>query len=597
MTIPVSLSYDAAVYATSRQFQSKVEFEILDVDAASDGTVTVTAESSFSIKAQILNLTRLMCAKYATLEDDYWLLDGSFCLPPKLSETGHEVGWWSSALCDAAGDFAVNQVITLDFTKDHSSIGLSITFDPMTGEYADTFDIDVYDSSAVLLHHEAVTGNTDTLYILTENLTNFRQVVVTITKWGVGNRRARVTEIDFGIIIEYTDTDIINMNVLEDIDTTSGQTSSNEMKFMLNNQAQLFNILNPTGIYPYLQRKQKLKPYLGLVITPALTEFIGMGIFYLTNWKADEGELTASFEARCMLDILNQSQYRKGKQQSRTLGLLAEDVLIDAGVIDYYIDAALYAITSAGNLPISTHREALQSIAISGKAVLYCNRNGTVVLDQLSNVASGETISLNDMYKSPLIQLDKLANTVNVEVSTYTAKAAPENIYTGTIAIGGTKDVWIIYKSYPAQTCSSVVVGGVVNSETYYGNAALLNITAAGSVSITTTGTVLEISKSPHEVLDSGTLPDEQTVSLKIENPLITDSTLADNVADWILAEKQKRFMYEVNWRGNPELEVADIVTIQDNFSENKTARITKQEFNYAGCLSGCKVYARGDGT
>ena len=238
----VSTAFKSAVYAQTRETKAKVEFELIDVDAYDDASVTVTGEASFSKKDQVINLIRDMSGKYATFENDYWLLDGSFVLPPKASESGYEVGWWSAALCDANGDFSVSQVCTIDFTVDHSSIGITITFDQQTNEYAEDFEIDVYDSSAVLLHNETVTGNTLAKYILEENLTDFRQIVITITKWATGNRRARITEVDFGIIQEYTDTEIIKLDILEELDTLSNQVTANEIKLTLDNQSKDFNI-------------------------------------------------------------------------------------------------------------------------------------------------------------------------------------------------------------------------------------------------------------------------------------------------------------------------------------------------------------------
>lgn len=506
----VSNAFKTAVYAQTRETKAKVEFELIDVDAYSDASVTVTAEAGFSKKDQIINLTRDMSGKYATCENDYWLLDGSFTLPPKSTESGFEVGWWSSAISDSVGDFSVSQVCTIDFTVDHSSIGVTIVFDQQANEYAKNFTVVVKDSGGSTLHTETVTNNTLSKYILEENLTDFRQIVITITKWATGYRRARITEVDFGIIQDYTDEEIISLNILEELDTLSNQVTANEVKLTLDNQNKAFNILNPTGIYPYLQRSQKLIPYLGVVITDTLTEYVRMGTYYLTEWASEEGTLTATFTARDVLDLLEQNTFAETSYTSKTIKYILEDILDDAGITDYVIDTDLGSITVSGTLPESSHREAIQTAAIAGMAVVYSDRNGTLQIKQLTTPASVDTVSYENVFAAPKIELDKLVNTVNVKygASTYT-------------------------------------------------------------------------------LVDTNKPADEQTLAVTVDNPLIDTLALAEDVADWVLAEFNKRFIYGINWRQNPALELGDIVTVEDDFSEDKTMRITRNEFKYAGYLSG----------
>lgn len=584
--ITVSTDYLAAVYAPSRAVTGKVIFQIVDVTAMSDASVAVTSEASISHKDQIFDTVTEMTGKYATLEDNYWKLDGSYSLPPKSTEIGYQVGWWSNTMCGSDGVFDTPQVVTITFTGDHDSIGLSIFFDVLTDEYAKDFVITVYDSADAVIHTETVTNNTLAKYILSQNLPDYRKIILTITKWAVGYRRARVNEISFGIVEEYTGNELISVNVMEDISTTSDTTSTDELTFTLDNSDKTFNILNPSGVYNYLQRKQKIIPYFGVMKANLLYEYVPMGIFYLTEWKSDQGSLTATFTARDVLDILGQSVYRKGKQQSRTLYDLAIDVLTDAGVTDYTIDSALNSITSTGNIPLMTHREALQLIAIAGKAVCYSDRYGDVVIKQLSNTPTTQTIDFDNVYNSPQITLDKLVNTIELSVSNYVARGSSEEIYNGSLTISGTMNVWIEFKEFPCQTISSIVTGGTLNTETYYGNAGVLNITASGVVTITTTGTVLEKSDSIYSLLDSTAPAGEQTISIKIDNPLVTSNAIAYDVATWILAEHKKRFIYDINWRGAPHLECGDIVTVEDEFSEDKLVRLTKNQFDFAGSLS-----------
>ena len=587
--------YDSAIYANAREFKAKLEFEIVDVDAYADaGTLTVTGENAISQKAQTTDLVRNLSGKYATFEEDYWLLDGTFVLPPKTAElASFQTGWWSAAQSQADTTFAASQVYTKNFLASQDMIGITVTFDQETDEYAEDFTIQVYsDAGITLIDSDTVTGNTLSKYIWEANLSSVLQVVITITKWKTAYRFARVTEVDWGIIKEYTDDDLFQLNAIIEVDPLSSKVASDEISFILDNSSQEFNILNPTGIYPFLQKRQKIKPYYGLVINDTTTEWIPLGDFFLTEWNSDQGSLTASFKARDLLDIMAQTKYRKGKVQSRTITNLLTDVFTDFGLSasDYNIDSALDLITVNGNIPVLSYKSAIQIIANAGQAVVYIDRNNIVQVKQLTATASVDTIDFDNAFSIPKIILDKRINTAEIAINEYTSKPASEVVFDGTIYVDGTVDIWIEYKEFPATSLSSVITGeDSINSETYYGNAALINVTkaVAGNITIVTTGTIQERAESIFSKADASIGASEDIISIKLNNPLITTSAIAEDVADWILAEKQERFINDINWRMNPAHEVTDRVIVEDDFSVDKTARIYKNEFRYNGGLSG----------
>jgi hypothetical protein len=539
--IPVSSQYKTAIAATTRQCKAKVLFHLCDVDAAEDATVTATGEvSGLSRKAQITDTLTDMCGKLATLETDYWLLDGTFVLPPADTEADYQVGWWSEALSWDDGtftsddpfifahfgdffspDISAPQTVTLTCTKDHSCIGFSIYFDELANEYAKDFVIVAYDSSDNVLHTETVTGNTSAKYSVEETITGLRKVTITITKISSGHRRARITEVSIGVIYEYDGDTLIKVDVLEEMDPINNEVSSNETKFTIENQDKRFNLLNPTGVYLSLEKRQKVVPYLGVVKDDLTTEYAPMGVYYLSEWQSDEGTLTATFTANDLLGVISQDEYVGDTYAAETLYAIAVEILGLAGVdaSKYEVDTALQAITTSGTLAAMPYREALQKIAIAGCAVLYCDRSGKIIIEQIGTTALSETIDYDNMYAAPLIKLDKLINTIYVK---------------------------------------------------------------SGATTYTYT--------------DPTKPTDEQVLSVEIDNALVGSQAQADVVGIWILAELKKRYLYEVNWRMDPSLTVGDIVTIEDDFSADKTARLTRQEFNFSGYLTG-KTEARGDGT
>ena len=138
--------YDSAVYGQTREIKAKLEFEIVDVDAYADtGTLTVTGENALSQKAQTTDLVRNLSGKYATFEEDYWLLDGTFLLPPKTGElasyqTGsattftvgaHAVNQYTSARIPSSGSQTSNVVLTI--YPDPTNAGFTIQLSQLGG--------------------------------------------------------------------------------------------------------------------------------------------------------------------------------------------------------------------------------------------------------------------------------------------------------------------------------------------------------------------------------------------------------------------------------------------------------------------------------
>lgn len=596
---PTTTEYDNAIYDNVIEIKGKIEFELIDIDAYVDaGAITVTGENAISRKDETNDLVRDMSGKYMTYETNHTILDGSFVLPPKVAETQYQVGWWSLAQSQSDSTFSAPQIYTKPFLSSQNSIGLTIIFDPQSDEYAEEFDIEVFDG-VTSIANISVTGNTLVKYIWETNLSNYDKVVITITKWAEPFRYARITELDYGIIKEYLDDDMASLTVLKEIELIGDELASDEISFVLDNSNQEFNILNPTGIYPFLQKRQRIKPYYGLVLADDSVEWIPMGIYYLTEWNSDQGSLTASFVARDLLDLFEQQRYRKGKVQARTITNLLTDIFTDFGLssVDYNIDSALDSITVNGNIPIRSFRGAIQFVANAGQAVTYIDRLGVVQVQQLSDTVAVDNIDFDNVANIPKIALDKRINTIEVAVNTYTSKASSENLYTGSVSFTGTKDIWVEYKEFPATSVSSVVGGlGTLNSETSYGNASLLNITSTGIATITTTGTVQERAESIFTKVFDDIGDSEETVSIKLNNPLIASDSIASDVADWIETVKSERFINEVNWNMNPAHEVGiDRVIVEDDFAVNKTSRIIKNEFRYNGGLNGRTVTQGGE--
>ena len=84
----------------------------------------------------------------------------------------------------------------------------------------------------------------------------------------------------------------------------------------------------------------------------------------------------------------------------------------------------------------------------------------------------------------------------------------------------------------------------------------------------------------------------EHGKTVKWENPLISDMTMAQDLADWIADYYSAGIEYEYTTRGNPEIDVNDIVYQENEFRDNMKVTVYRATINFNQSFSG-KIIAR----
>ncbi|MEG2740481.1 hypothetical protein [Clostridium sp.] len=508
----VSDKFRDAIVAPSRMCKLRVTFDISDTTANGDiKNVITSTEFNLSDKQQMFNKERESSYKLATWEKSRWKLDGSFVIPSQVPATNGEMGWWSNSLCGEGSMFTTPENIEIIFNNTHSSMGLTITFDTLCGEYAVDFDIVAYGTDNNIISTINITNNTQVRFVIETPLYLYKKILIKIKKWCKSYRRAKVLGIDFGVVRVYDDNNLINANLIQELDLTSSNIIPDEFKFVVYNNNREFNILNPQGFYRFLQQRQQVLCEIGTELNGSF-EYCKMGTYWLKEWQSDEGAMTATFTARNIIDSLDGEEYENLISSTTNLKAVAIAILSKAGIIDYELDVALESISTTGLIKKVSCRTALQMVAIAAKCNVYVVDNKLYVkLIKINLGVSSGIIDMDNMFKEPQISLEPLIK--NVEVKYYSDL---EN------------SVDVICNN------SSVEIGD----------------------------------------------------TLKIDNTLISNSTVATSVGSWIIGIKNLRALYIANWRQNPSMDALDIVDIENSY-ETKKAVITKQEYEYQGYLKG----------
>lgn len=219
------------------------------------------------------------------------------------------------------------------------------------------------------------------------------------------------------------------------------------------------------------------------------------------------------------------------------------------------IECTKIEVTMIGNLPYRR-----------GRVTKVYYRETDFTLDFTSIGENSQKISKIDELKS-----------VSVARYSYTASNDASTLFEGTT----TETELHVEFSGLAQDVQISVSGGTLVSSNIYARAADL-VLSSGTKTVTITGKTLTENSVvvSYPVAQSGEIDKE-------ENPLITNDTMCAALADQVKKYLQMRNTYQTKYRGNPELEVGDVIGLQTLYTDEMDALILVDEITFNGSLSG----------
>lgn len=571
-----------APYADARRAAVRVKYGLVDVSAAGDTVPLPSEQNTVAQTAQILREAEGMGAKWSTVERDHFRLDGTFALFPD-NPAAYHVGWWTARQSDAQGVLSPAPALTFRFSQPHRSIGFTVIFDDLANQYCTDFTIQTYDAAGQPLTQAAVTGNTLADCPVKMYTEGYCTVVFTFTKTNKPFRFVRVSQILFGIVQKHDNHNTASLSLLYELSPTMESAPANELVVTIDNAEHLYNMVNPQGLYRFLQQGQALDVQLA-VSARGTPEYINMGRFYFTRARASDASLTAQITANSPFYFMENTTFRKGRQETIKVQAFIAEIFADAG-----FPLAVRSVGGVGDRLICahcdlvSHRKAVQLAAQAARCVCLISRDNEVVLAPSSIGAPKDTLTMHEQTEVPGVDIPDRINTISLTVSRLSEGETPETVHESTITVEGATEKWFDYNT-PASTVTAAVSGGTLVSAAYYLGAARLVITGSGAVTVSLTGTPLNREETvwTAQQLDIGEGEQLQTV----ENPLVAPGA-EQALADWLLARRREIYLYTVSERGNPAREIGDSVRIFDAYGEHRTALASKIELDFDGTLSG----------
>lgn len=554
---------------------AEVEFSNIDTRAANDGSWESTDQASWS-EMETLDHDSRARTDYATLELHRWVADGSFdILPTNPTQNGYV----SNSVADESGVFSTPPLLVRSFDVPHDIPALTL----VSNEFPKSITVSFYGGDTLL--DEVVVDNITTKTVEVNTLAaGIDRIEVTPTK-GLPYYRYRLDRVVYGVIVTFTDDVIVSLAEHHEVDPISRRLPVNEFTLSVYDMSRRYDPENPEGIWAKIDTRSPITVRYGYEVSNGVVEWLKSDR-YILNGRPSVNKYLATFSGMGILQALSKDKFYKGSWTNKSFYDLAEEVLLDAdlpltndGEHPWVIDESLQTMFTTNPLPIETHQNCLQMIAHACRCKLYTDDDNIIHIEP--SVFPTETVLALDgdnifADRQVLTRSDQLRN-ISVEVFQYGAELET-NVIT-TITTDQTK--LHVELDAPTQNTNLYVTGGSIVSQQIYARAIDLELTE-GTKSVRIAGRkCTEVKQTYTENVNTDGADDTES------NVLISNESMAialrNHVRDYLLL----RNTYDVEYRGNPELEVGDKVVMDTPFTENLPYEVIIDELNYGGTLRG----------
>lgn len=408
----VSKAYKESMKSSLRErAYIMISFGLVNQEAQAKATVDNGSYAYYSNKDNIFG-EHIDDTVYATLEEEFTKVDGSMFFLPRATEGGryYDTGIVSDKLVSEARCEVVISLNTIatDFK------GLTINF----GENYPV-DFDIVGSTGQTIEFR---GNTKSKWSTEEVLENTTYIKLVFYKMKNPQSRLRIYSIMFGYGLVYYNDSVMSSALDSYVSPIGADVPQFDFSVTLKNYDHYFNVDNPNSAINYLETGQEMDIMYGYQTPGSDTiEWIQGNHLWCSEWESDDNTATI----RCQDIFRNMDgEYVKGLYSAagKSYYALAEEILKDAGISEYYIDPRLKKLYSNNPIPRVKYKEALQIIANACLCVLTQSRDGKVQIK--SNFMPSASIATNgeETYSNAA---NVLTDTPKVEYATLAGNYTP----------------------------------------------------------------------------------------------------------------------------------------------------------------------------
>lgn len=538
----------------------------------------------------------------ATLEENLWLLNGSFInpTPGRLYN-----GYISNSVSNEDGQFQTNPIINIELSSISTIEYFSIILNPAvkTG-YPKNVNVTFMDASGneISTLTKDVTKETSLPNLVYDvNLENISKVKIEFVDTMTPKRRIRISSIMFGKVITLNQNQVLNTDYMDKCSYVPDSIPSRTFSFTLENYDKRYNIDNPSNSYIDLDSQTRVMIRNGYNIygydetTNSFHNPDRVQEIAWDDWKelrlldvSTDGDDTCTFECGSILDMMTDTYTKERFINNRTVRYIVNQLLdfmgLDNGIIQYSTDGILKADgtdTSYGDYIINTVlpelpvRELIQLLAFSVGATLLIKDDGTIKfanleLDKPSSFTHHHKFMYKDFESVPAAQ--QLESTTKISLPKYNSTIGTSEEVIQTINIG-TYDTEVSYSPCVptgANTSADYAGSGSVQTSELYATKGYLktNVPENETVKVEIVGYKIDTVQSQERSVTNDTLV--------IDTQLMSKDMV--RYVDGVIADKEciktkyktwygKKFKYTMITRGEPLVDAGDYAEIQTPFS------------------------------
>ena len=311
--IKTSEAYRAAIVGSPRRIELLTVIDISDPDLVY-GAVTMDSTAPWSKPGELHDRVLSPPARYATLEPGRWLLDGSFDIFPDDYQVPEHMGVCNDQLSGEDGSFPAERpaFIQLEFSKVDVLQAFSLFFstDPVDGVPRD-FKVEVLTGQQVFFTKE-ITGNTATQMAF-DGFTVYTPsaIKVTVTRWSLPGRRARMVEIIPGVYEQWSGGMLVSFNCVMNGDFSCLSLPYGTVEITLDNKNRRFEPRKKESLFLSIEARQGIEIYLNIRLANGAYERIKLGVFYQAGdgWKTSTNAPTISWSLVDIVGLLADREF------------------------------------------------------------------------------------------------------------------------------------------------------------------------------------------------------------------------------------------------------------------------------------------------
>lgn len=562
---------------------------------------SVTTEDASELSTSYYNSAEQDRIKinYASLENNYFLLDGSFILPNENNLK--DAGYISEELMSSMSEINSSSTTPIwkgTFASPVSLKGLTIYF----GEQSiPTNSLIVINESAFFPFHN---NSSSAIFVDFNGTLDVTSIGIVINRVERNDRRLRINYIDLARTMVYTGDSLLTFEVIEEISRFNENIPVNTFTLSLSNIDGKYDPINPTGIAKALKKGEtKAIPKVGILTDSNGIEYVKCGEFLFRDWTAETGGTAKLNFSNLMADI-SEWDFVDG------YSYLFQDINLSEGnfkdFLTYnYANKYGLGMTFNGewhvtNMMITNYTKLIdfiRDVAIKTLSNVKLNRESDLNIGPISSDVV-DTIYRSYMKSEPQYEVQDKTNKVIIRGTGFHADGTYQDVKTlmtyQTIITESPQAVRISLGN-PARNITNVSTtsGGVVNlsSFSYYTKMLRLTGTVGTSVTITVTGQVSNgnTGETVQEFTNRATGDPE--VVFDINSPLLVTSNMS-YLAEYIL-NNASSYKIKVDYNGDPSIEAGDTINVETKYGI-KSMFITKNTMTFNGGFS-CSIEGVGN--